>query len=157
MIVRNLKCLLIPALFFGQAIAQNTDTCIETKLNTITFQKNSVRLSGLAKKQLDSSVSIIQNHQACRVEVIAGAFECELCAQRVWDRVHAVVSYLVVNKVDSIRIIFRYGENGDQKTVGVNLNSNDGPSMVPASHPGIRKYYSKTKAVYLDGHVLPLE
>ena len=64
--------------------------------------------------------------------------------QRSWDRVNAVINYLVEKEgISADRFIFNYGqEGGDCNTVdlrGAAAEGEEGPTTVPAPHPNLRK------------------
>ena len=122
--------ILLTSLLFEPIAAQNADACFQVKLKEMSFDRNSIQLTSIAKRQLDSSILLIAIHQACKVEVIGGAFECELCSQRVWDRVNAVVSYLIANGISANQLIFRYGDDNQERLVMLQFSTDEGPSIV---------------------------
>lgn len=66
--------LILTSSFLGRlSIAENVDTCLHINLAEIRFEKNSVQLSKLATKQLDSSLLTICKFSNYKVEVIGGA------------------------------------------------------------------------------------
>jgi hypothetical protein len=63
--------------------------------------------------------------------------------QRSWDRVNAVINYLVEKEgISGDRLIFQYGqEGGDCNTVDLRAAAagEEGPNNVPAPHPNLRR------------------
>ena len=55
--------ILFTCLLFEPAAAQNTDTCLQVKLNKISFYKNSIQLTSIAKRQLDSCILVKAKYQ----------------------------------------------------------------------------------------------
>ena len=88
-------------------------------------------------------------HQSnCRFS--SGSFQPQIgyCAsskseqQLSWDRVNAVINYLVEKEgISADRFIFKYGqEGGDCNTVDLRDGTQEeGPNTVPAPHPNLRR------------------
>jgi len=68
------------------------------------------------------------------------AHQAKLHQQSSWDKVNAVIKYLVERQgIAESRLIFSYGMDGDSNTVDLQSTTEDGPSAVPAPHPNLKK------------------
>ena len=77
---------------------------------------------------------------ACKVKVSGHGDSKKLAQQISWDRVNAIIRYLVERQgISSSRIIFEYGTEGDALTVDLMGTTEEGPNSVPAPHPNLRK------------------
>ena len=84
----------------------------------------------------------IRTNPNCRIAVIGYGESSKSAQQLSWDRVNAVINYLVEQEgISADRFIFKYGEGGgDPNTVDLRDGSaEDGPNAVPAPHPNLRK------------------
>ncbi|WP_153797769.1 OmpA family protein [Foetidibacter luteolus] len=116
-------------------------TC-EISLPSVTFKAGSVTLSKDAQAILTSAAQQINSNPTCNVKVIGYGATNKREQQLSWDRVNAVIKYLVEKQgVAESRFIFTYGQMGDANTVDLQGTSETGPSTVPAPHP----QYKKTK------------
>jgi outer membrane protein OmpA-like peptidoglycan-associated protein len=108
-------------------------------LPSVTFSGNRANLSNDAKSLLAS----LRNNPECRVVVIGYCASSKSEQQRSWDRVNAVINYLVEKEgISGDRLIFQYGqEGGDCNTVDLRAAAagEEGPNNVPAPHPNLRK------------------
>ena len=85
----------------------------------------------------------MRNSPGCNVVVTGYCAGNKVEQQRSWDRVNAIINYLIEKEgVSGDRLIFKYGEEGgDCDTVdirGANAGE-EGPNTVPAPHPNLRK------------------
>jgi len=103
----------------------------------LDFKKNSVFLTANAKKILDSAVTIINGDTSYKIKIIGFDASCETCMQYSWDRVFSVLKYLKQNRVDSSRIIFIYGQEGNPLKVNLisTIITEEGPDWVPPPIP----------------------
>jgi len=111
-------------------------------LPSIAFKGRSVALSNDAKPLLASVAEKMKNNPNCKVAVIGYGESSKAAQQLSWDRVNAVINYLVEKEgISSDRFIFRYGQTGgDENTVDLRDGTNEeGPNTVPAPHPNLRK------------------
>jgi outer membrane protein OmpA-like peptidoglycan-associated protein len=111
-------------------------------LPSITFSGRTVTLSNDAKALLASVAQKMRNSPACKVAVIGYGESSKAAQQLSWDRVNAVINYLVEKEgISSDRFIFRYGQGeGAENTVDLKDATNEeGPNTVPAPHPNLRK------------------
>ncbi|GAA4325181.1 OmpA family protein [Flaviaesturariibacter amylovorans] len=113
------------------------------QLPSITFSGASPALSSTAKSMLASVAARIKNNPGCKVVVIGYCQSTKAEQQRSWDRVNAVINYMVEREgVGADRFIFQYGqEGGDCNTVDLRGASEgeDGPTNVPAPHPNLQR------------------
>lgn len=135
---------------------QTIDSCISTTLGIVQFNKNSVKLTAYAKRQLDSIIQVLKYQSLnCRVEIIGtDSIVCEFCVQRIWERVSAVIKYIEKSDLSSDRLIFRYGDNNDNSQVKIVLGDATGPNMVPEPFPTLRKRSLFKIYKKYDGHSL---
>lgn len=104
---------------FGSVNAQvgKTDTCLSGKeIALVSFSSKSVFLNEKAKSLIDSSVLIIKKFPSCKIAVTGFDASCEECAQISWGRAFSTVKYLRQKGIDSSRIIFYYGYDGEEAT-----------------------------------------
>jgi len=111
-------------------------------LPSITFSGRAVTLTNDAKALLASVAQKMRNNPNCRVAVIGYGESSKAAQQLSWDRVNAVINYLVEKEgISSDRFIFRYGQGeGAENTVDLrDATGEEGPNTVPAPHPNLRK------------------
>lgn len=111
-------------------------------LPSITFKGRSVTLNNDAKALLASIAQKMRDNSECKVAVVGYCSSSKSEQQLSWDRVNAVINYLVDKEgVGSDRFIFKYGqEGGDCNTVDLKDGTQEeGPTTVPAPHPNLRR------------------
>jgi outer membrane protein OmpA-like peptidoglycan-associated protein len=112
-------------------------------LPSVTFSGKSVTLSNDAKSLLASVASRLRNNPECKVVVVGYCNSTKQEQQLSWDRVNAVINYLIEKEgISGDRFIFQYGqEGGDCGTVDLRAagEGEEGPNTVPAPHPNLRK------------------
>ena len=112
-------------------------------LPSISFAKNSVKLSDDAKRLLAVAADRMRNSPGCKVVITGYCAGNKVEQQRSWDRVNAIINYLIEKEgVSGDRLIFKYGEEGgDCDTVDIRgaNDGEEGPNTVPAPHPNLRK------------------
>ena len=84
----------------------------------------------------------IKNNPDCKIAVIGYCSTNKSEQQLSWDRVNAVITYLVEKEgISSDRFIFKYGETGgDCATVDLRDGTGEeGPNTVPAPHPNLHR------------------
>ncbi|MBD0331598.1 MAG: OmpA family protein [Chitinophagaceae bacterium] len=128
----------------GCAAARDTSCAANLgALPSITFSGNSRTLSSDARSMLASVAARMRNNPDCRVVVIGYCSSSKAEQQRSWDRVNAVINYLVEKEgISADRFIFQYGqEGGDCNTVDLRAAAagEEGPTTVPAPHPNLRR------------------
>lgn len=114
--------------------------CKITDLPSIQFRGNTNRLSPDAMSILDNVATKLKADPACKVKVSGHGASNKVAQQLSWDRVNAIIQYLVERQgISSSRIIFEYGTDGDPLTVDLMGTMEEGPNSVPAPHPNLRK------------------
>ena len=111
-------------------------------LPSISFRGRSVALSNEARSLIASAATKIRDNSECKIAVIGYCSSSKTEQQLSWDRVNAVINYLVEKEgISSDRLIFKYGqEGGDCNTVDLRDGSQEeGPTTVPAPHPNLRR------------------
>ncbi len=112
-------------------------------LPSITFKEGSVKISDDAKSLLATVGSRMRNNPECKVVVVGYCSSNKRQQQLSWDRVNAIINYLVEKEgVSNERFIFSYAqEGGDCNTVDIRAaaEGEEGPNTVPAPHPNLRK------------------
>lgn len=111
-------------------------------LPSITFPGRTVSLDNDSKAVLASVAEKIRNNPNCKIAVIGYGESSKSAQQLSWDRVNAVINYLVEKEgISADRFIFKYGEGGgDPNTVDLrDGTAEEGPNAVPAPHPNLRK------------------
>ncbi|HEY4149076.1 MAG TPA: OmpA family protein [Chitinophagaceae bacterium] len=119
-----------------------TSGCGIGDLPSVSFKEHSIALSNDAKAVLASVAEKMRQHANCHVAVIGYGESNKLAQQLSWDRVNAVISYMVEKEgISQDRFIFRHSqEGGDGNTVDLKDGTGEeGPSTVPAPHPNLRK------------------
>ncbi len=116
--------------------------CNIGNLPSITFKGHTVTLSKDGQALLASAAEQLRNNPNCKIAVIGYGESSKAAQQLSWDRVNAVINYLVEKEgVSSDRFIFRYGQSGgDENTVDLRDGTGEeGPNTVPAPHPNLRR------------------
>jgi outer membrane protein OmpA-like peptidoglycan-associated protein len=111
-------------------------------LPSITFSGRGVSLNNDAKALLASVASKIRDNSECKIAVVGYCASSKTEQQLSWDRVNAVINYLVEQEgISADRFIFKYGqEGGDCNTVDLRDGTQEeGPTTVPAPHPNLRR------------------
>jgi outer membrane protein OmpA-like peptidoglycan-associated protein len=124
---------------------RNPNQCAATlgTLPSIQFTGNSYTLTNDAKSLLASVAARLRNSPECRIVVTGYCASTKAQQQRSWDRVNAIINYLVEKEgISQDRLIFNYGqEGGDCNTVDLRAAAADeqGQTTVPAPHPNLRR------------------
>src|SRR4051812_19983263 len=112
-------------------------------LPSVTFTGNNFALSNDAKGLLASVAARLRNSPECRVVVTGYCSSTKAEQQRSWDRVNAVINYLVEKEgISQDRLIFNYGQGGgDCNTIDLRAAAPDeqGQTTVPAPHPNLSR------------------
>lgn len=114
--------------------------CSLSSLPSVTFKGSGAKLSKDAQSILSGAASQLAANPTCNVKVVGYVAESSKRAQQLsWDRVNAVIKYLVEKGgVSEGRIIFVFGQQGDASTVDLQPTTETGPNTVPAPHPQYR-------------------
>ena len=126
----------------GGFVGGTQNQCAIGDLPSISFTGRTVSLNNDSKAVLASVAEKIRTNPNCRIAVIGYGESSKSAQQLSWDRVNAVINYLVEQEgISADRFIFKYGEGGgDPNTVDLRDGSaEDGPNAVPAPHPNLRK------------------
>ncbi|MDB5247935.1 MAG: hypothetical protein JWQ40_2329 [Segetibacter sp.] len=114
--------------------------CRISDLPSVQFRGNSVRLTKEAESILNSVASQLKANPTCKVRVSGHGASTKTAQQLSWDRVNAIIRYLVEKQgLSDNRIIFEYGTEGDPLTVDLMGTTEEGPNSVPAPHPNLQK------------------
>jgi len=111
-------------------------------LPSVTFRGRTVSLNNETRSLLASAASKIRENSECKIAVVGYCASNKSEQQLSWDRVNAVINYLVEREgISSDRLIFKYGqEGGDCNTVDLRDGTQEeGPNTVPAPHPNLRR------------------
>jgi len=112
-------------------------------LPSVSFKAGSPRLSDDSKAVLATVASRMRNNPECKVVVVGYCASDKKQQQMSWDRVNAVITYLVEKEgISADRFIFSYGvEGGDCDTVDLRgaAAGEEGPNTVAPPHPNLRK------------------
>ena len=112
--------------------------CNIGSLPSIQF-KGKATLSKDAQNILNGVAARINANPACNIKVIGYAASSKASQQLSWDRVNAVIKYLVEKQgISESRFIFSYGQDGDANTVDLQGTVDAGPNTVPAPHPNLK-------------------
>ena len=112
------------------------------ELPSVSFTGRSVTLSKDAQAVLASVAEKMRNNASCKVAVSGYGESSKVAQQLSWDRVNAVIKYLVEKEgISEDRFIFKFGlGEGDGNTIDLkDGTSEEGPNTVPAPHPNLRK------------------
>ncbi|MCW3073027.1 MAG: rane protein [Flaviaesturariibacter sp.] len=124
------------------AVATGTCTTLLGALPSITFAAGNNTVSNDARSLMSSVAARLRNNPGCRIVVVGYCQSSKAEQQRSWDRVNAVINYMVEKEgIAADRFIFQYGqEGGDCNTVDLRAanEGEEGPTTVPAPHPSLR-------------------
>jgi outer membrane protein OmpA-like peptidoglycan-associated protein len=139
------KCPCPDSTCFDKYIKRGDNQCAVTlgALPSVNFKKGTIKIGDDAKALLATVGSRLRNSPGCRVVVVGYCSSNKREQQLSWDRVNAVINYLVEKEgLSADRFIFQYGqEGGDCDTVDLRAaaEGEEGPNTVPAPHPNLRK------------------
>ena len=112
--------------------------CSIASLPSIQF-KGGTKLSKDAETILASAAAQLKASPSCKVKVIGYGASSKAAQQLSYDKVSAVIKYLVEKEgISETRVIFVYGQDGDANTVDLQPTTEDGPNSVPAPHPNLK-------------------
>ncbi len=113
--------------------------CNMGNLPSVQFKSGSAVLSKDAMNLLKSAAAQVKAVPTCRVKVTGHGASTKASQQLSWDRVNAVIRYLVEKQgINENRFIFTYGEDGDANTVDLMGTTETGPNRVEAPHPNLK-------------------
>jgi len=112
--------------------------CTIGNLVSVHFVGNA-KLTKDAQAFLAEAAIKIKANPACKIKVIGYGTASKSAQQLSWERVNAVVKYLVEKQgVSESRLLFVYAQDGDANTVDLQGTTEDGPNTVPAPHPNLK-------------------
>lgn len=114
--------------------------CSINSLASVQFRTGSLSLSKDAQTILSLNAEQIKANPACKIRITGYGTSTKQSSQNSWDRVNAVIKYLVERQgISPDRFIFEYGLEGDPNTIDFQGTTEDGPNSVPAPHPNLRR------------------
>lgn len=118
--------------------ADKTPECTIGSLPSVQFRGNA-KLSKAAENVLASAAASIKAFPNCKVKVIGYGASSKAAQQLSWERVNAVIKYLVEKQgISESRLLFFYANDGDSNTVDLQGTVESGPNTVPAPHPNLK-------------------
>ena len=112
--------------------------CTIGNLLSVHFKGNA-KLTKDAEAFLADASTKIKASPACRIKVIGYGASSKSAQQLSWERVNAVVKYLVEKQgISENRLLFVYAQDGDANTVDLQGTTEEGPNTVPAPHPNLK-------------------
>jgi outer membrane protein OmpA-like peptidoglycan-associated protein len=127
----------------GVDTSKNECAALLGALPSVTFTGSGVSLSNDAKALLASVAARLRQNPTCRIVVTSYCASSKAEQQRSWDRVNAVINYMVEKEgISADRFFWNYGqEGGDCNTVDMRAAGADeqGQTTVPAPHPNLQK------------------
>ena len=113
-----------------------SNSCNIGSLPSVQFKGNSNTLSKAAQASLASVGQQLQASPNCKVRVTGHGASDKRAQQRSWDRVNAVIQYMVNQQgISENRFIFVYGQEGDPNVVDLEGTTEEGPNGVAAPNP----------------------
>ncbi|MFM7359328.1 MAG: OmpA family protein [Sediminibacterium sp.] len=112
--------------------------CTLGNLLSLPFRGNA-RLTREAQQLLAEAAVTIKANPACKIKVIGYGSASKSSQQLSWERVNAVVKFLVEKQgISESRLLFVYAQDGDAAMVDLQGTTEDGPNTVPAPHPNLK-------------------
>ena len=109
---------------------------------SITFPSGSAKLTSAGNISLNNLANSMRANPNCKAVIIGCGNGSKIEQQRSWDRVNAVINYMVDNQgIDRERFIFQYGSGCEANTVEFRgaAEGQEGPSNVPPPFPNLKK------------------
>ena len=116
--------------------------CDIGNLPSVNFKGHIVTLSKDNQALLASAAAQMRSNPNCKIAVIGYGESSKAAQELSWERVNAVINYLVEKEgISQDRFIFRYGQSGgEENTVDLKDGTGEeGPNTVPAPHPNLRR------------------
>ena len=115
------------------------EACSVNNLPSIQFN-NGTKLTANSTKLLEAVATKLKANPLCKVNVIGHPLADKSSQQKSWERVNAVIKYLVEKQgISESRFIFSYdGGAGDNNTIDLQATTEEGPNTVPAPHPNLK-------------------
>ncbi len=115
--------------------------CKLEALPSIQFFANNYKLTKDGEAILSVVADKLRNNASCNVKVVGYGAQNKSTQQLSWDRVNAVIRYLVEQQgISETRFIFEYGKTSDDDVLSVDLfpTMETGPNNVQPPHPELR-------------------
>ncbi|MFK4996457.1 hypothetical protein ACI39X_27320, partial [Klebsiella pneumoniae] len=88
---------------------------------------------------LAAAAAQLKANPTCNVKVIGYGASSKSAQQQSWERVNAVIKYLVEKQgIAESRLLFVYAQDGDANTVDLQGTTEQGQNSVPAPHPNLK-------------------
>ncbi len=110
-------------------------------LPSIVFKSGDAKLNRDNMKLLDAVAEQLKNNPNAKIKVLGHPEANKTSQQKAYDRVEAIIKYLVEKKgISENRFIFAYdaGGSGDGNTIDLQGTTEDGPNTVPAPAPHLK-------------------
>ena len=113
-------------------------SCAIGALPSVQF-KGTTKLNKDALAVLSAAAAQLKANPTCNVKVIGYGATSKSAQQQSWERVNAVIKYLVEKQgIAEGRLLFVYAQDGDVNTVDLQGTTEQGPNTVPAPHPNLK-------------------
>ena len=114
--------------------------CSMNNLPSIVFKSGGASLSRDNIRLLDAVATQMKDNPSCKVKVLGHPEANKSSQQKAYDRVDAIIKYLVEKQgISENRFIFAYDAgNGDSKTIDLQGTTEAGPNTVPAPAPHLK-------------------
>jgi hypothetical protein len=114
--------------------------CGNINFGNITFDANSYKIKPAMQSQLAVLAAQMLANPTCKVVITGQGNSSKLQQQRSWDRVNAIMEYLIEKHgISRNRFIFQYGQPGDANAVIYRSAQpgEDGAGTLPPPHPNL--------------------
>jgi outer membrane protein OmpA-like peptidoglycan-associated protein len=125
----------------NSGVKEHPKECNIGELPSIQFFANNYKLSRDAEAVLSVIGDKLRNNPNCNVKVIGYGAKSKAQQQLSWDRVNAIIRYLVEQQgIAESRFIFEFGRDTDGDILAVDLigTMESGPNTVQPPHPELR-------------------
>jgi hypothetical protein len=116
--------------------------CGNIASGSVGFASGATKLSAGAMSSLSKLSNAMRANPTCKIVVMGNGSGSKVEQQRSWDRVNAVINYMVDNQgIDRERFIFQYGQSGNPGSVDYRSagDGEEGPSNMPPPFPNLRR------------------
>ncbi len=122
------------------AVPFNVFSQNDFSLPSIQFGGDEINIAKDQLEVLQSAASLIKQEPEWKVRVSGHSAPNKAGQQRGWDRVNAVIRYLIEKTgISEKRFIFSYNEEGDYNVVDLIPTHENGPDNVPSPHPNLSR------------------
>jgi outer membrane protein OmpA-like peptidoglycan-associated protein len=119
--------------------ANQKPSCTISALPSVQFKGTTTKLSKDAMVVLSAAAAQLKANPTCNVKVIGYGATSKAAQQQSWERVNAVIKYLVESQgIAESRLLFVYAQDGKAGTVDLQGTTEEGPNSVPAPHPNLK-------------------